>query len=183
MKALCISKVLGDAMLITSIVWQLDAMLDSFSSCKFYQSCQLSSGLLNLCLCNLRKQCHKVVISIKFPYLPLELPALAEAYIMHQLRFPWCFLFDSIASSCQMNQLVTLIWIPSVSIYPLIQSFITWDSICIRWHPNLVSVIPNMNLSLFTKVCITPFFFPESKRWFWFFVTLPFHFFSFLLLI
>ena len=57
---------------------------------------------------------------------------------------------------------VIFIWIPSVSITPWMQSFITWDSICIRWHPNLASLIPNINLSLF-KVCITFFSFPESR--------------------
>ena len=158
--------------------------LSSFSSCKFYQSCKSSSGLLNLCLYNFGKECPKVqwfflifclvqsiAIKLFHTYLWMKLPAVKEAYTMHQMRVPWCFPF----------QQYWTIWIPSVSVTHWIQSFITWDSICISWHPNLVFVIPNVNLSFFTKVCITSFSFPESENWFWLFLTLPFHFFAFLL--
>ena len=174
-------------MLITSVVWQLDAMLDqlsSFSSCKFYQSCNSSSGLLNLCLYNFGKECPKVqwfFFNFLFssehchqtvPYPPLDEAACSQRSLHSasnegSLMFPFSTVLNHLDPKCFCNSLET--------------SFITWDSICISWHPNLVFVITNVNLSFFTKVCITSFSFPESENWFWFFLTLPFHFFAFFL--
>ena len=71
--------------------------------------------------------------------------------------------FNIIATSGQMNLLVLFIWISKVSTIPWIQSFLEWDSICIRWHPSPVSVIPNMKLSLLTKSLYH--IFPFSWEW------------------
>ena len=111
--------------------------LSSFSSCKFYQSCQSSSGLLNLCLYNFAKQCYKVEIvqriAIKLFHIYLW-SCLQLKKLTQGIR--WGFLdvsfFNSIATYCQINQLVIFILISSVSIIPWIQSFITSDSICIK---------------------------------------------------
>ena len=114
------------------VVSQLDGMIDqlsSFSSFKFYQSCQSSSGLLNCFFYNFGKQCHKAVIvqriSIKLFHIYLS-SCLQLKKFTQGIR--WGFFdvsfFNSIATSCQINQLFIFIWIRSISITPWIHSFI-----------------------------------------------------------